>query len=608
MLTEVKYAHVALTLSLTGSIFAACSAAGNHGGTSSTGLTGGGTTGVGASGGGGATVVTTGTGGATGASTSGTGGATSSSSSGATGGSTSSSSSSSSSSSGLIGFDGGWQIPDSGTEPPLLGDGGTTTEIVTGADGTSPGKFGGSSTGGAVSVVYPPSGVVLPPNMNSLEIHFIPAPGQTLFEIAFHAPTQNLKVYTGCTPLNGGCVYTPDQAFWASFVGYARGTQPVTWTIRGVNGASPGAVGTSAQQKMTFVDQDLIGGLYYWNTAGLVQRYDFGFPNAPAQNYMNALNAGAFVCVGCHAMARDGARIAVGKDIPYPAPFEVFDVLTKAPIKANGQPVTGQANFMSFAPNDKLMLISDGISIGTFNIPSAAVLPNTTIYPGTMPDWSPDGTHMVYAQPKSPPFFTVPGVDSASIVSMHWNGAGWDGPQTLVPFAGQNNYYPAYSPDGSFVVYNRSPGNRESFANASPDPDAGTVPDGELWAVPSGGGAQVRLSAASDPGALSWPKWAPVKDDYYGGKIMWLTFSSARPYGLRLAKGAKTQLWMVAFDPAKAAAGRDATFPAFWLPFQDINGGNHIAQWVTSIPRHTCQTSADCDQGEHCLSGNCVPG
>jgi hypothetical protein len=65
---------------------------------------------------------------------------------------------------------------------------------------------------------------------------------------------------------------------------------------------------------------------------------------------------------------------------------------------------------------------------------------------------------------------------------------------------------------------------------------------------------------------------------------------------------------MVAFDPAKAAAGQDATFPAFWLPFQDINGGNHIAQWVTSIPRHTCQTSADCDQGEHCLSGNCVPG
>ena len=157
------------------------------------------------------------------------------------------------------------------------------------------------------------------------------------------------------------------------------------------------------------------------------------------------------------------------------------------------------------------------------------------------------------------------------------------------------------------MVFNRSPQNAESFGNAAPDPDAGTKPDGELWSVPLSGGAATRLSRASDPGACSWPKWAPVMNDYYGGKIMWLTVSSARAYGLRLAQGQRSQLWMVAFDPAKAAANQDASFPAFWLPFQDINGGNHIAQWTTVIPRKPCTMNSDCDTGEHCMAGHCSP-
>jgi hypothetical protein len=495
--------------------------------------------------------------------------------------------------------------------PPLIGDGGTTVEIGPGADASSPGKFGGAPSSSAkITVVYPPNGVILPPNTNTIEFHFIPAAGQTLFELTFHAPSTNLVVYTGCTPLNGGCVYTPDAVFWQSLVAYARGTQPVTFTVRGVNGSSPGAVGSSAQQSIAFAEQNIIGGIYYWNTAGIVQRYDFGFPNAPPQLYLTAANVGAFACVGCHVMSRDGARVAVGQDIPSPAPYKVLDVLSKQPVMANGQPVQGQANFFSFSPDAKYLLTSDGVSIAFRSLITGDVLNPNVAYPAAMPDWAPDGLHMVYAKPQSPPplNFPVPGVSSASLVTMHFNGAGWDNPTTLVPFTGQNNYYPAYSPDGQFVVFNRSPSNAESFSNASPDADAGTMPDGELWAVSANGGAPIRLSQATDPGACSWPKWAPVKNDYYGGKIMWLTFSSPRAYGLRLAQGQRTQLWMVAFDPAKAMAGQDATYPAFWLPFQDINGGNHIAQWTTKVPRKTCTSNQNCDQGEVCQNGNCRPG
>jgi hypothetical protein len=492
-----------------------------------------------------------------------------------------------------------------------VGDGGTTVEIGPGATAGSPGKFGGAAGGGAINVVYPPTGVILPPNTNSLEFHFLPAAGQTLFEFSFHAPSTTLTVYTGCTPLNGGCVFTPDAVFWQSLVAYARGTAAVTYTVRGVNGGSPGAVGTSGQRTMAFADQDISGGIYYWNTAGVVQRYDFGLPASPAQLYLTAANVGAFACVGCHVMSRDGARIAVGQDIPSPAPYKVLDVLSKQQAVSNtNQPLGGQANFFSFSPDDKYLLTSDGVSIAFKSLITGDFLVPTVAYPATMPDWAPDGLHMVYSKAQSPPPFNfpVPGVSSAALMTMHFNGVGWDNPQTLVPYTGQNNYYPAYSPDGQWVVWNRSPSDAESFANASPDADAGTMPDGELWAVNATGGTPLRLSAASDPGASSWPKWAPVKNDYYGGKIMWLTFSSARAYGLRLSQGQRTQLWMVAFDPAKAALGQDGSFPAFWLPFQDINGGNHIAQWTTKIPRKPCTGTQSCDPGEQCKNGYCIPG
>jgi hypothetical protein len=40
---------------------------------------------------------------------------------------------------------------------------------------------------------------------------------------------------------------------------------------------------------------------------------------------------------------------------------------------------------------------------------------------------------------------------------------------------------------------------------------------------------------------------------------------------------------MAAFFPDRATAGGDPTGPAFWLPFQDINTNNHIAQWTEQV-------------------------
>src|SRR5581483_2245535 len=202
-------------------------------------------------------------------------------------------------------------------------------------------------------------------------------------------PTTNLDVYTGCNALNGGCYYAPDPTFWSELVQYARGTAPVQFTISGVNGTSPGAVGTSAKQSMIFSEQNIKGGLYYWNTNGIIERYDFGYPMLPQQQFIKTTDVGAVFCVGCHVMSRQGNRMMVGKDIPGPAAYNLLDVGTKTTL------YTGSANFASFSPDEQHLLESNGASIVWRAL--AAGTSTTVETSGAMPDWSPDGLTMVFA-------------------------------------------------------------------------------------------------------------------------------------------------------------------------------------------------------------------
>ncbi len=493
---------------------------------------------------------------------------------------------------------------DGGLDGPITPPATTTVVIGPGADPDAPDKFDGPDDAtAAIDIAYPTSGIVAPPNMNSLEIHFTPASGQSLFELTFDSPTLRYVVYLGCDAVGGGCRYATDQQFWETLVPTARGTNPVRWSIRGVDGAAPGGVGSSETRSLAFTKEDITGGLYYWNTSGAIQRYDFGYPLAQAELFLSPQTAGALVCVGCHALSRNGVKMAVGMDIPAPAPYKVFDVATRTQTQASSGPVGGVANFFSFSPDGAQLLFSDGVKIGWRDTTTGNVVNDVVVPSGTMPDWSAGGALVTYAKPQMPPplGFPSPTIQSGSIEVIPFTGGAFGSPTTVVPFQGQNNYYPAFAPSQDWIVFNRSPSNTDSFSNAT------SGGDGELWAVQPTGGAALSLDAVNDEGASSWPKWAPGLFTYYGGTIMFLTYSSPRAYGLRLAKGEKIQLWMVGFDSAKANSGQDPSVPAFWLPFQDIAGGNHIAQWVTKVERQPCTKDTDCQGGEYCQGGVCFP-
>jgi len=450
-------------------------------------------------------------------------------------------------------------------------------------------------------LVYPATGVVLPRNMSSLEIHFIPEQGQGQFELSFLTPTLELVVYLGCTPLANGCVYEPGAEFWGQLADASAGVGPVEYHLRGINPIAPGAIGQSETRELSFSAEDIVGGLYYWDASGAIQRYDFGLPGAGAELFLNAFSGGATTCVGCHAMSPNGRKMVVGKDIPSPAPYTVFDVATRQPVQSTSGAVTGAGNFFSFSPDGAQLLYSDGNKIGWRDTTTGNIVNDSVVPLGTMPDWSPNGSQMVYAKPQASMIFGTPGIDSGSIEVIPFSAGVWGASRELVSASGQNNYYPAFAPDNQWIVFNRSPGNQNSYDNL------GTSGDGELWAVSAAGGSAVRMSVATEPGACSWPKWAPGIHTAHERPIMYLTFSSSRPYGLRLADGERVQLWMVAFDPGRATDGQDPSFAAFWLPFQDISTGNHIAQWVAEVVRRPCTDKGECEVGEECSGGKCLP-
>ena len=106
---------------------------------------------------------------------------------------------------------------------------------------------------------------------------------------------------------------------------------------------------------------------------------------------------------------------------------------------------------------------------------------------------------------------------------------------------------------------------------------------------------RVNAPGPTDAGSAltsSWPRWAPFefqRTDDPDTRLVWITFSSTRRYGLRTPPGSSGEamsgsfLWMAAVDPDRAAAGEDPSYQAFCLPFQDLDTSNHIAQWTEEV-------------------------
>jgi hypothetical protein len=536
------------------------------------------------------------------------------------------------------------------------------------------------------TIVYPNDGVLLPPNMSVVSVMWTPWPGTPptvkMYEVAFTNANSDVRVTTTCAAQtmdtsgapSGGCELQLSQAMWDFIAKSNRGGSSVKVTVRATTDGTC-ATPSANSVNIAFAQEDLNGGIFYWKstiTTGGVggQIWAKAFGNMIPEEQITGMNNISQGCFGCHTLSRDGKQMLVNfddadSDDEYgDVGHTLVDVMTKMSI--DGRSTIrggGPAGFQSFNPDHSLYVATNGVGSTPTNIwyeyttnpivtgtPPTVTIGNAGERP-TMPDWSPDGKSIIYVLPQAVGTWDGTGrkdddhVFGGSIYTISYDPIAkmFGTPTPLVQSAGENNFYPGYSPDGSYIAFNRVPMQPGGTACVNTTPagqpgeacpnDSFSNPKTRVFVMPNKQGAgpidaeKLNGSPASMPVDVSnsWPRWSPFVQQYNGTLLLWITFSSTRDYGLRVLNhktgmfqcypadsmeqpGAphrsnfptgcqQPQIWMAAINLTAVELGQgDPSFPAFWLPFQDITTHNHTAQWTQSV---ATQPQPD--------MGNCIP-
>jgi hypothetical protein len=363
-------------------------------------------------------------------------------------------------------------------------------------------------------------------------------------------------------------------------------------------------------------NETMNGGLYYWASAGSepegIYRHDMSMPGQPAQAFMTTqtITGSGFGCVACHVLSRDGNKMAITYDGGDQA-ATLVDVATKTAVPVatgmtgctnNAQcTVAGEGcvipanqssgtcetawNFSTFTPdNSQLLTVRDGVLV-VRDAASLNVLATMTAAGNVShPELSPDGTKLVYVRPQVAGSDWAFGTGQIFLRTYDQSSKAF-GPEQQLVADGSNNYYPSFSPDGQWILFNRgdnmindSIGVHESYNG----------PNTQLWVVKADNSAPpVQLAISNQALGLtnSWGRWAPFAQTFGANNepMFWVTVSSKRDFGVRLVGVGKPQIWMTPFFPNRAAAAADPSSAAFRLPFQDIATNNHIAQWTEQV-------------------------
>jgi hypothetical protein len=448
----------------------------------------------------------------------------------------------------------------------------------------------------AINIVYPSDGVLVPPNMNVISIHWTPfGTPFTEFEVDFENSVTDMRVATTCAAQtmdteqppqpSGGCELALSPAMWQAVANQNRGGDAVTITVRGTtNGmcASPSA----NTVRLSFAQEDLLGAIYYWKstvtanqgTGGEIWVKSFG-DSVPEQDITTPLGLGT--CNGCHALSRDGLRMVINSD-DNDSDDEYGDIGATLIDMTAGMPIGGTGNrgrgpmnpsFGTFYPDHTQFLMSNGLAGAmpptnvlflydgnTDNLLSTLMNVGSAAQVATMPDWSPDGKSVIFVIPQKVGSWQGSRqgarndddhVFGGSLYTMPYSGNMQFGAPTLFLMSGgENNYYPGYSPDGQLVVFDRVAQDTSvptidgcvTTPNASCPNDSFSNPKARLMLTKNmPGSTPIDLENANgSPAAMpvsfsnSWPKWSPFLNNYKNDKLLWIAFSSTRDYGLRV--------------------------------------------------------------------------
>ncbi|MBD90401.1 MAG: hypothetical protein CL940_08695 [Deltaproteobacteria bacterium] len=444
---------------------------------------------------------------------------------------------------------------------------------------------------GAPSMVYPLAGSVIPRGMKPPVFQWQAGLSKYFKLVLVGAQGFSITVYT----MASSFAPTPDQ--WGALAGLAGSA--VSATLVGASSLEEGGprLGSSPLQ-IEVANADLSGSVYYWEVqTGSIVRLDSN-PFAPTAEpvFEDAApgSGGQGVCRGCHTLSQDGSRLAYVFESKGAGDLGVSWAQNPQPeiLAAGSGALATTASFgpdatrLAIASDARLWLadVTPGIADGYEELQEIFVVPSED---GRVmsPAWSPDGSALIYSYAPS-----VTGDQSDLILRFLNEESGLFGaPQTLLSgsdFPGRGHLiYPTWSPDSQVIVTKAT----ENIMGKAPFP---------LLMLDASGDATVELLKGSPPEfAHGQPSFSPFME----GGYYWLVFYSNRPYGT-IKTGAEKQLWVMAIDQ-DAGLETDPSHAPFWLPGQDVTAVNLSGYWAKPVCAHEgeiCLTDEDC-----CISHAC---
>ncbi len=433
-----------------------------------------------------------------------------------------------------------------------------TEYIEEGVSAEGAAALGEVSSGEAgLAITYPFGGTTLPRNLEGLKVLWEGGDANDLVLLRFASALESVDVYTT------GVGWTVPVDVWeAVSATNRRGSLTIQAFSASWDGSTLGTVLESEPVSVTVNRFDTSGSVLYWSTADTaIMRIVAGASEVERFYPKEATTQ----CFGCHEISETRQWMVVTKD-GVSGTYQVLDVVDpENPTIIYDTIDTKRMTFHALSPDgEKILGVLGGAlvvyDLGTNNF-IGTVTPDEHKY--THPNWSPDGTRIVATRAVGSMMSDM-AVAGTEVVTATWDGSKLENLEVLIADEpGFSFYYPAFSPDGEWVVFNRSTG------------DCYADDDAELWLVSVAGGEPVRLDAANGVGAMrnSLARWAPLPDD----DVLWLAFSSRQKQGS--VSGPASQIWVTAIDPELMRVGYDPSAAAYWLPGQSSYSDNHLPVW-----------------------------
>lgn len=428
---------------------------------------------------------------------------------------------------------------------------GVDTAVVAAFEAATP------TAGDLPALLYPADQVRVPRNLEGLGFLWAAPESHNVFRLRLRSDITEVSVYSALD------TWYASSDLWAQIAASNRGGEVSVSVESGTySGGALTDVRVGPAITLSVNRLDARGSVLYWaaSVAG-VMRIPFG--TTQADPFWTRDDVGG-ECIGCHTVNNPTDRMVMTHN-GINGTFSVVDVSDPlAPVQVVPPNGEQRVTFKTISPDGQYMIGTSDTSVVLYDLATGLPVKDLGLVGRyTQPDWSPDGEQVVFVKILGN-FRSEFDFELSDLVVFDWDGAALSNERVLISSEdGYTYYYPAWSPDGEWLAYNRTIGS--GYAS----------PTAELMLASRDGLRVVRLDTANgeDNNQNSYPRWGPLPDD----EVLWLAFSSKRSYPIDGL--GQPQIWVSAIDPSKAEAGADPSSAPFWLPGQDTGSDNHLPFW-----------------------------